>query len=79
MDYKSMNYFKPAEDLVKVLKSKNQSTEELFFRVLVAYYFSKVSSIMRTEIVTIDRGNIPTNMYALNLAVSGFGLNQAAL
>ena len=77
MDYKSMNYFKPAEDLVKVLKSKNQSTEELFFRVLVAYYFSKVSSIMRTEIVTIDRGNIPTNMYALNLAVSGFGKGKS--
>jgi len=74
MDYDSMSYFPKAEELVKILKNKSQSKEDLFFRVLVAYYFSKVSSIMRTEIVTLDRGNLPTNMYALNLAVSGFGL-----
>lgn len=73
MNYAAMKYFQPAEDLVKVLKNKTQSTEDLFFRVMVAYYFSKVSSIMRTEIATLDRGKIPTNLYALNLAVSGFG------
>ena len=77
MNYEDMEYFTPAEDLVKVLKNKNQSTEDLFFRVMVAYYFSKVASIMRTEVVTMDRGNIPTNLYALSLAVSGFGKGRS--
>ncbi len=77
MDFNKMEYFKPAEDLVRVLKNKNQSNEDLFFRVLVGYYFSKVASIMRAEVVTLDRGSIPTNMYALNLAVSGFGKGKS--
>jgi hypothetical protein len=77
MDYDSMEHFEPAEQLVKVLKNKNRSKEELFFRVLVAYYFSKVASIMRTEIDLPGRGNIPTNMYSLNLAVSGFGKGKS--
>ncbi len=41
MNYGEMEYFQPAEDLVKVLKNKNQSKEDLFFRVMVAYYFLK--------------------------------------
>lgn len=77
MDIEKMKYFEPAEQLVKVLKNKNQSNEDLFFRVLVGYYFSKVASIMRAEVVTLDRGNVPTNMYALNLAVSGFGKGKS--
>lgn len=77
MNFEDMKYFAPAEDLVKVLKNKNQSEEDLFFRVIVAYYFSKVASIMRTQVVTLDRGTIPTNLYALNLAVSGFGKGRS--
>jgi len=77
MDFDSFKHFEPSEQLVTVLKNKNQSSEELFFRVMVAYYFTKVSSIMRTSIKTLDRGVIPTNMYALNLATSGFGKGRS--
>jgi hypothetical protein len=77
MDFDSFKHFEPSEQLVTVLKNKNQSKEELFFRVMVAYYFTKVSSIMRTSIKTLDRGKIPTNMYALNLATSGFGKGRS--
>lgn len=72
-DIEGFNHFPPSEQLVKVLSNKNRSKEKLFFRVLVGYFFAKVSSIMRTEIVTPDRGNLPTNMYTLALATSGFG------
>ncbi len=68
-----MEYHPVAEKLVSVLCAKTQSTEPLFFRVLVAYYFSVVAAQMRCSIATPDRGDIPVNMYALNLAISGHG------
>jgi len=77
MDFSSYKHFEPSEQLVTVLKNKNQSKENLFFRVMVAYYFTKVSSIMRTSVKTLDRGVIPTNLYALNLATSGFGKGRS--
>ena len=69
-----MKYHTTAEKLVDILCSKTQNTEPLFFRVLVGYYLSVVASQMRCVIATPDRGDIPVNMYALNLATSGFGL-----
>ena len=61
-----------SEKLVSVLCNKTQSDNPLFFRVLVAYYLAKVVGTMRPEIKTMDRGTIPVNMYAINLAPSGF-------
>lgn len=72
-DIDKFTHFAPSEQIVKILRNKNRSKEHLFFRVLVGYFFAKVSSIMRAEIVTPDRGNLPTNSYALLLATSGFG------
>jgi hypothetical protein len=68
-----MEYFPLSEQLVEVLKKKTQSDNPLFFRVMVAYYFAKVASMMRVNIDTLDRGEIPINVYALNLAPSGMG------
>lgn len=68
-----MEYHPTSEKLVDILCSKTQNTEPLFFRVLVAYYFTVAASQMRCTIATPDRGDIPVNMYALNLATSGFG------
>jgi len=72
-DLSQVSYNATSEKLVKILCQKTQSTNPLFFRILVAYYFSKVASMMRTNIGTHDRGVIPINMYAINLAVSGAG------
>ena len=68
-----MKYHPASEELVKILCDKTQNSNPLFFRVLVGYYFSLVASMMRTNIATHDRGDIPVNMYALNLSTSGSG------
>ena len=67
-----MTYNPLSEQLVSVLSNKTQSDNPLFFRVLVAYYLAKVVGTMRPEIKTMDRGTIPINLYAINLAPSGF-------
>jgi hypothetical protein len=72
-DLSETSYFAPAERLVDVLMRKTQNNNPLFFRILVAYYFAKIASMMRCNIQTMDRGLIPVNMYALNLASSGHG------
>lgn len=73
LEVENMEYHPTSEKLVDILCSKTQNTEPLFFRVLVAYYFTVAASQMRCTIATPDRGDIPVNMYALNLATSGFG------
>jgi hypothetical protein len=71
--FDEMEYNPTSEKLVSILCSKTQNSNPLFFRVLVGYYFSLVASMMRTTIATHDRGDIPVNMYALNLSTSGSG------
>lgn len=71
--FDEMDYHPTAEQLVKVLCEKTQNENPLFFRVLVAYYFSLVASMMRATIETHDRGPVPINLYALNLSPSGSG------
>jgi hypothetical protein len=66
-------YFKLSEEIVDILVAKTQSQNRHFFRLLVAYYMSKVASMMRTNIETKDRGVIPVNTYVLNLMPSGAG------
>ena len=62
-----------SEKIVDVLCAKTQNDSALFFRVQVAYYFAKVASMMRAQILTHDRGKLPINLYAINLASSGQG------
>lgn len=71
--FEEMSYNPVSEKLVNILCSKTQNSNPLFFRVLVGYYFSVVASMMRATIATHDRGDIPVNMYALNLSTSGSG------
>lgn len=73
IDVAEMSYFEPAEKLVNILMKKTQNKNPLFFRVLVAYYFAKIASMMRVGIKTHDRGVIPVSLYAINLATSGSG------
>lgn len=74
---KDVKHFEPSEKLVQVICNKTQTVSPLFFRVLVSYQFAKIASMMRTRIKTHDRGTIPVNMYAINLATSGFGKNYS--
>ena len=72
-----MEYHPVSEKLVETICNRTQSVEPLFFRVLVAYYFATTASHMRCRIATPDMGEIPVNLYALNLAPSGFGKGRS--
>ena len=73
IDLTGVTHHPAIEDCVEVLCNKTQNTDKGFFRTEVAYFLCKMASNMRAMILTRDRGEIPVNMYALNLATSGFG------
>jgi len=77
LSIEEMQYHPTSEKLVETICNRTQSLEPLFFRVLVAYYFANTASHMRCFIETPDMGNIPVNLYALNLAPSGFGKGRS--
>ena len=62
-----------AESIVDILVRKVNNDNRHFFRILTAYYLSKIASMMRCSIQTNDRDLIPVNTYVLNLMVSGTG------
>lgn len=68
-----MDYHPTAEKVVQILCNKTRNPSPNFFRVLVAYHFAVAASSMRVTIATHDRGDIPVNMYAINLGTSGSG------
>lgn len=71
--YDDMEYHPMSEEIVNILTQKTQNTSRHFFRILTAYYLSKVSSTMRCTVNYLAQKEIPLNTYALNLAESGFG------
>ncbi len=73
IDLKNVEFNETSSKLVEILCRKTQNPNPLFFNVLVAYYLSKIASMMRVNIHTHDRGKIPVNLYAINLAPSGQG------
>ena len=77
LPFEDMQYHPVSEKLVETICNRTQNVEPLFFRVLVAYYFANTASHMRCIIATPDMGDIPVNMYALNLAPSGFGKGRS--
>lgn len=72
-DLGSMEYHTKSAKLVDIICNKTQNDNKLFFHVLVGYYFSVMSSCMRANIQAPSRGNLPINLYALNLSPSGTG------
>jgi hypothetical protein len=72
-DLKNVPYNPIAEKIVDVLCLKTQNSDRSFYRISVGYFLCKVAASMRCNIKTHDRGIIPVNMYAINLAASGYG------
>lgn len=68
-----MSYHGTTEQVVDILCTKTQNNQRLFFRVVMAYYYAQMASSMRAVIVGYDRGELPINIYALNLSPSGTG------
>jgi hypothetical protein len=75
--FNQMDYHATSERLVGILRDHTQRDDSLFFRILVGYYFCLVAAQMRCNINTPDKGEIPVNMYTLNLAPSGYGKTQS--
>ena len=71
--FDNLQFFSPAEDIVKIFKTKTGTEAPQFFRLVVAYYMGIVASAMRTNISTLDRGTIPINNYSILLGTSGLG------
>ncbi len=69
--FNDMQFFPLQEELVSILTKKTQNHNPLFFRVLIAYHFARLASMMRVDIDTLDRGLIPINVYAIALSPSG--------
>jgi hypothetical protein len=69
--FDEMSFFHTQEELVDILIKKTQNQNPLFFRVLIAYHFARLASMMRVDIDTLDRGLIPINVYAIALSPSG--------
>ena len=82
---RELEYFKPSlckynetsEDLVKVLMTHCENEDPMFFRMLVSYYFAKVASTMRAEILLHNNTTLPINIYSINLAPSGAGKGKS--
>jgi hypothetical protein len=69
-----MDYHPTSKSIVKVLSKKTQNTDsDVYYHILSAFYFAQMASSMRAEVVTLDRGSLPINIYACNLGVSGMG------
>ena len=73
IDLSGVEHHPAIREMVDVLCAKTQNTDRSFFSCEAAYFLGKMAANMRATIVTKDRGEIPVNIYALNLATSGFG------
>jgi hypothetical protein len=72
-DLSTLEFHPTSEKIVKILCKKTQNQNPMFFRILLNYYLTKIAAMMRVKIATRDRGEIPINLYAINLAPSGQG------
>lgn len=72
--FEDMEYHPDTEKLVKILQTKTQNTNPLFFRVMVGYYWGLAAAQMRSGITGfVGKKPIPINVYAFNLSPSGTG------
>lgn len=72
-DLNQLTFHPTSERIVEMLCKKTQNNNPKFFRILLAYFLGKMAASMRVQICTRDRGMIPINLYAINLATSGHG------
>lgn len=73
-DLSAVTHNKTLEELVDIICTKTGNQERGFFRVEVAYFFAKMAASMGAKIhdVTLNE-TFPVNLYALNMAISGYG------
>jgi len=79
-NYSTYKFHEMQENLVDILIKKSGKDERKYFRILVAYKFAEIASHMRTSVDYLGTA-LPVNLYAVNLAPSGFskGLSMGFL
>lgn len=77
VDYSKLEFHKLQEEIVDILVSKTGNNDRSFYRVMVAYKFCEISTNMRCTAEYAGTKNIPTNMYGLDLAPSGYSKNAS--
>lgn len=71
--FDQMAYDPITEMLTDIMCAKTQNNERMFFRVACSYYWGLLASQMHATIQGWGNSNLPINIYALNLSVSGSG------
>lgn len=71
IDLTSIKHHPALEEITDVLCAKTQNSDKGFYRVVVAFFLTKMASCMRAVIDTQDRGRIPVNCYVIDLGMSG--------
>lgn len=75
MDITGFDFNPMAQKIVNICRRKTQNNNEMFFHIQVAYFLGKIASLMGTKVESPLLGTLPVNVYAINLAPSGFGKN----
>ena len=73
VDYSHLPFDPLSERIVDAICDKVNTTERSFFRVHTAYYLATLASMMRTSFQLPGQDAEPVNLFAVNLAPSGFG------
>ena len=73
IDLSNVKHHPCIDELVELLCNKTQNMDKGFFKVEVAYFLAKMAACMRASVITKDRGEIPVNLYVIDLANSGLG------
>ncbi|MDC0644061.1 primase C-terminal domain-containing protein [Crocinitomicaceae bacterium] len=77
MDTSKFGYHPLAEQVVDILTTRVQNGDRDFFRITLAYYFSKIASNMHVSLLTATNNHLPVNCYAVSFAESGYGKNYS--
>jgi len=75
-NYKTFDFNDTQEQLVDILVKKTGRDERHYFRVLIAYKFAEIATHMRTNVDYLG-SIVPANVYAVDLASSGFSKDRA--
>lgn len=70
---KAVGHHKAMMELTDILCHRTGNVNRTFFQAEIAYFLGLVPSSMRVTIKSPERGTIPTNIYSIALATSGFG------
>lgn len=73
IDLTKVSHHPCIEELTNLLCIKTSNQDKGFYRPLIAYFLAVMASSQRAFVHTKFIGNVPVNLYVINLAPSGYG------